>query len=196
MSSAQRQSGPWARLSAFLAIIALGLAAALFVVTRANDSQQASAPPTVAALRTEVAQLQETIAAQRTPGRQASGSQGYIATVQIDKYSYVLYFEWTESDGFVRDGRLFTTDNYARNASKVLQITGTDNRGSYGFTGHDQGTTFTFTGKANADGTFTVTSVPWSVFYGFVGGTFTQTLHPATRDDYDAAVRAMPGPPS
>jgi hypothetical protein len=187
----------------FLAVAAIGLAAALVLVVRANDGRNASAQPTVAALRTEVAQQQRTIeqlqglvAAQQTPGNQANGPRSYLASFQIDKYSYVLYVEWDESDGFVRNGRLLTTDNYIRRGAKAYQLSGIDNHGSFGFTAQDQAVTITFSGKAASDGTVTLTGLPWNVFYGFVGGTFTQTLHPGTLQDYDTAVANLAGPPS
>ena len=135
-----------------------------------------------------IAQLQHVASAIPTPGYQANGQHGYIASFQIDTYTYVLYMDWVESSGFIHNGRLLTADNYGRNASKSFQFTGVDNNGTFGFTGTDHHVTITFSGTANSNGTFTVTGLPWNVFTGFVGGTFFQTLHAGTLQDYNTAV--------
>ena len=203
-------------LALFLIATVLALVGALLLVMRANNHQTASVPATVAALRTEVAglreqavarqteiaqqqhrieQLQRIVAAQQTPIYQANGPHSYIALFQIDKYSYILYLQWDESNGFIRNGRILTADNYVRKGSRSFQFNGIDNHGRFGFTGSDHGVTMTFTGAVNSDGSFTVTGLPWYVFYGFVGGTFTQTLHPGTLQDYNADVANLANPP-
>jgi hypothetical protein len=185
---------------------------------QSDNQQAATAQATVAALRTvvadqqahaiaqqtQIAQLQHTIvelqqqpiaASTQTPLNQSNGPHSYLASFQQDKYTYVIFLQWTESAGFIRNGHLRTTDNYAPKASESLQFDGVNNNGSYGFTSNVRGATTTFTGKANTDGTFTVIGLPWSVFSGFIGGTFTETLHTATLQDYNVAVANLGSPP-
>ncbi len=197
-----RRRAPLAILSAFLAGVVLVLAGALLLVVRANDQHTASVQATVVVLRTEIAQqqhsiehLQSIVGEAKTPIYQADGQHSYVAAFQIDKYSYVLYLQWVESNGFIHDGQLLTTDNYVRKGSRSFQFSGIDNNGRFGFTGSDKRVTMTFSGTTNSNGTFTVIGLPWYVFYGFVGGTFTQTLHPGTLQDYNADVANLANPP-
>lgn len=206
-SLSRRRVGP-ALLFAFLLVVVLVLAAALVLTPRANDRQTTSGQATVVGLRTEVAglrrqaavqetaiaqqqrridQLQRLVAAAQTPTYQANGAHSYIVLFQVDTYSCILYLEWVESNGIMRNGRLLTADNYARKGSKSFHFTGVDNNGRFGFTMSGQGPAITFTGTRNTNGTLTVTGLPWSIFYGFTGGTFNQTLHPATLQQYNAA---------
>ena len=197
-------------------LIVAALAIAFLLMNRTDAHQSSTVPATIAALRTaltgqqqqvaaqkteiavqqhRIAQLQTVVPVQKTPANPADGAHSYIASFQLDTYSYVLYLQWTESNGFIRAGQLRTADNYAHKAVKSLQFTGVDDNGSIGFTGADGKTTLTFTGTLQSTGTITVTGLPWSLFEGFVGGTFTQTLHPGTLQDFNAAVASMADPP-
>jgi hypothetical protein len=213
---ARRRRRPLIVLSLFLLLVIAVLVAALLLVARTKDQQVVTVQATVAALKTAVTgqqaqvaageteivqqqqkinQLQRNIVVTQTPVSQANGSYNYVASFQIDKYSYILYLQWTESSGFIHNGRLLTTDNYIRKGSKAFQFSGVDNNGSYGFTGTDSHMTMTFSGITNASGTFTVTGLPWYVFYGFGGGIFSETLHPGMLQDYNAAVANIADPP-
>jgi hypothetical protein len=66
-----------------------------------------------------------------------------------------------------------------------------DNSGSYGFNGTGGAASMTFVATRNDDGSLTVRGLPWSVFYGIVGGTFSQTLHPSSVSLYNAAVSSL-----
>lgn len=214
MPSPRRQPAPLAILSLFLLMAALALAAALVLQVRAGRPQGTPAQSTVLALqtalageraqaaaqRTEIAGLRSAIArlqrgATQTPVSGSNGRRVYVVSFQLDKYSYILYMEWVESNGFVRGGRLLTADNSVPSGQRSFTFTGLDNNGSYGFTGTDGHTSMTFTGTANGTGTFTVSGLPWSVFSGFVGGTFSQTLHPGTLDEFTASVANLAPPP-
>lgn len=185
-----------------------GLLIALLLAGCGGSPQSAPAQPSVAALQTEIAgqqgrvaaqqteiarqqqrinQLQTQVVAPRTPTYQANGPHNYLVLFQVGKYSYILYLEWVESNGIIRDGRLLTADDSARKASRSFQFTGVDNAGTFGFTGGGEGLTLTFSGKLNGDHTLTLSGLPWSVFAGFTGGTFSRTLHPSTLQDYNAA---------
>lgn len=201
MAASRQRSRFWPTLVVLLLIAVAGLAVALRQVVRNNDRHTAALEATAAALSTEVAQQQRRIAQLQTPDAtsQASpvpqtGSHTYLAAFQIDNYGYVIFMEWTESNGFVRNGRLLTADNYASNATKAYQLGGIDNAGSFGFTAQDAAGTIPFTGKANGDGTLTITGLPWYVFKGFMGGTLTQTLHAATLQAFNAAVTNLAPP--
>lgn len=204
----RRRSAPLALLSSFLLVVVLVLAAALVLTPRATNRPTSTGQAAVVALKTEVAalrqqaaarqteiaqqrrridQLQRLVAAAQTPTYQANGPHSYIVLFQVDTYSCILYLEWVESNGIIRNGRLLTADNYARNGSKSFHFAGVDNNGRLSFTGNGQGLTLTFTGMRNANGAFTVSDLPWYVFYGFTGGTFRQTLHAATLEQYNAA---------
>jgi hypothetical protein len=197
-----RRRSPFAALSFFLLIAVLALGAALVLLAHDNSHQTTSTQATVVALKTEIAaqqhtieQLQGIVVAERTPTYRADGLHSYVAAFQIDKYSYVLYLEWVESSGFIHNGRLLTTDNYGRKASKSFQFSGVDNNGSFGFTARVNGATITFSGTAHDNRTFTVSGLPWSVFNGFVGGTFSQTLHAGTLQEYNTDVANLSNPP-
>jgi hypothetical protein len=210
-----RRRAPLALLSALVALVVIVLVVALLLTARANNQQTATGQALVATLRTEVAglqkqavarqteiaqqqhrieQLQRLVAAAQTPTYQANGPHSYIVLFQVENYSCILYLQWDESNGIIHNGRLLTADNYARNGSKSFTFTGVDNNGRFGFTASGQGMTMAFTGTANRDGTFTAAGLPWYVFYGFTGGTFTQTLHPGTLQEYNAAVANLPAP--
>lgn len=206
--SGSRGSAP-VLLTAFLLVLVVALAAALVLSTRANGQHTTATQATVVALRTavadaaaragargtEVARLQQQLAqleraasVTATPTATGNGQHSYIASFQSGGYTYTLFMQWTESNGFLHDGRLRTADNYARETSRSFPLSGVDNDGSYGFTAGDKNAPMTFTGTANADGSFTVSGVPWSVFFGFVGETFTRQLHRGTLQDFNAAV--------
>jgi hypothetical protein len=170
--------------------------AALTTAVAGQQAQAAARETEIARLQRRIGQLQSTAnPATQTSANPANGPHSYLASFQAGKYTYVMYMEWTETSGFTHNGRLLTTDNYAPKASGSLQFAGVNNNGSYGFTTSSQGVTTTFTGKANSDRSFTVIGLPWSVFSGFIGGTFTQTLHPATLRDYNGAVANLGSPP-
>ena len=222
MSNRGRRLSPVAISAIALGILALALVAARLRTSSSTDPHPVPAQPTVAALRTEVAgqqaqlagqatevarqgdqivrqqrliaQLQRTATASRTPVSGADGRHTYTASFQIDRYTYVLYMQWDESNGFIHDGQLRTDDNAAAKSAQSFRFTGVDNGGSYGFTGGDRGATMIFTGTANRDGTFAVAGLPWSVFSGFLGGTFTQTLHSGTLADFNAAAANLTRP--
>ena len=205
-----------------LGILALVLVAVRLTRSGSDTPQPAPAQPTITALSTQVAsqqaqlagratevarqqdqiarqqrliaQLQRTATASRTPVSGSDGLHTYTASFQIDRYTYVLYMQWDESSGFIHDGQIRTDDNYAAKAARSFRFTGVDNGGSYGFTGSDSGASMIFTGTANKDGTFAVAGLPWSVFSGFLGGTFTQTLHPGSLADYTAAAANLARP--
>lgn len=189
-------------------VIAGVLAASVLQAPRTNDAQTASGQATAGALRTQVAGLQRQVTAQQTqvarlqrriaqvqqasatqtPTTGPNGPHSAIGLFQVATYSCILYLEWDERASILRNGRLLTADTYARDAARSFTFTGVDNNGRLSFAAKGDGLTFNFTGTRNADGSLTVTGVPWSVLYGFTGGTFRQTLHPATRQQYDAAV--------
>ncbi len=171
-------------------------AAALATVVADQQEQSVAQTTEIAGLRTQVAQLQRTsVPASQTPINPANGPHSYLTFFQVNKYTYVMYMSWVETSGFIQDGKLLTTDNYAAKAAESLQFTGINNNGGYTFTTTLQGASTTYTGKMNSDRSFTVNGLPWKVFSGFVGGTFTQTLHPASMQDYNAAVANLGAPP-
>jgi hypothetical protein len=171
-------------------------AASLLTVVAAQREQVAAQNTAIVALRTQVAQVQSNpAAASRTPVNPANGPHSYLTFFQVNKYTYVLYMSWVEASGFLHDGRLLTTDNYAAKASESLRFTGINNNGSYSFSMSLQGIATTITGKMNSDHSLTVNGVPWNIFSGFIGGTFTQTLHPARMQDYTTAVANLAAPP-
>ncbi|HWE63181.1 MAG TPA: hypothetical protein VHB98_15815 [Chloroflexota bacterium] len=214
-----RHRAPLAILASFLLVVLVLAAALVLTSCGASRPTTPTGQATVVVLRTEVAglqqqatarqteiaqqqqriaqqqqriaQLQRLVGATQTPTYQANGPHSYIVLFQVDRYSCILYLEWVESNGIIRNGRLLTADNYARKASQSFHFTGVDNNGRFSFTGSGQGLTLTFTGTRNSNGTFTVTGMPWYVFYGFTGGTFSQTLHPATLAQYNAAVASL-----
>jgi hypothetical protein len=170
--------------------------AALSTVVASQQAQAIAQNTEIARLQQRIVQLQQPAAIlTQTPLNQANGPHSYLASFQVGMYTYVIFLQWTETSGFIHNGRLLTTDNYALKASESLRFDGVNNNGSYGFTTSSQGETTTFTGKANSDGTFTVIGLPWNVFRGFIGGTFSQTLHVATLTDYNAAVANLGSPP-
>ena len=208
---------PVALLVGVLVLLVLVLGMVLYLSDRNSNEQISSWKSTAAMLQTavrnqevsaavwqtRVSQLQITVAglqnkptAQRTPQLQSDGTHSYIATFQIGRYSYVLFMQWDESGGFMHGGQLLTADNYTPRAALQFTITGVDNGGSYGFTATSGSAVTTFTGAVRADGDFSVTGLPWSFFRGFVGGTFSQTLHPGTMQDYRSAVSNLGSPPS
>ena len=222
MSNRGRRLPPVALAAIVLGILAVVLVAARLTRSGSATPQLAPAQPTIAALSTQVAgqqaqlagratevarqgdliarqqrliaQLQRTATASKTPVSGADGRHNYTASFQIDRYTYVLYMQWDESSGFIHDGQLRTDDNYAAKAARSFRFTGVDNGGSYGFTGSDSGATMIFTGTTNKDGTFAVAGLPWSIFSGFLGGTFTQTLHSGSLADYTAAAANLARP--
>ena len=222
MSNRGRRLSPVAISAIALGVLALALVAARLRTASSTAPLPVPAQPTVAALRTEVAgqqaqlagqatevarqgdqiarqqrliaQLQRAATASRTSVSGADGRHTYTASFQIDRYTYVLYMQWDESSGFIHDGQLRTDDNSAANSARSFRFTGVDNGGSYGFTGGNSGATMIFTGTANRDGTFAVAGLPWSVFTGFLGGTFTQMLHSGTMADFNAAAANLTRP--
>ncbi len=178
------------------AVAARATAASLTTVVAGQQAQAVARNTEIAGLRTRIAQLQSTAAAaSRTPVNPANGPHSFLTFFQVNKYTYVMFMSWVEESGFIHHGKLLTTDNYAPKASKSLQFTGINNNGSYSFTTTLQGISTTFTGKMNSDGSLTVNGLPWNVFSGFVGGTFTQTLHAASMRDYNTAVANLGAPP-
>ncbi|MGH2344015.1 MAG: hypothetical protein ACRDG4_02235 [Chloroflexota bacterium] len=172
-----------------LVAAARATAASLTTVVAGQQEQAVARNTEIVGLQTRIAQLQSAAAApSRTPVNPANGPHGFLTFFQVNKYTYVMYMAWVEANGFIHHGRLLTTDNYAPKASKSLQFTGINNNGSYSFTTALQGVSTTFTGKMNSDRSFTVNGLPWNVFSGFIGGTFTQTLHTANMQDYNTAV--------
>ncbi len=193
-----------------LTVVTIGLAFALVQSMRSNGGHQANATDgSVAALTTQVAregqlvvaaqtvearqqqiieQLQRAATAQPTPSSSDNGARSYLASFLIDKYSYVLYMDWTETNGFIKQGRILTADNYQAHSAKSFQFSGLDNSGSYGFTGTGSSSSMSFTGIRNDNGTLTVSGLPWSIFTGFLGGTFSQTLHPSSVSEFNSAV--------
>ena len=103
----------------------------------------------------------------------------------------MLYLDWTETSGFIRDGRLLAADNYGAKNTRSFQFNGVDNSGSFGFTGTGALAATTFTGTRNANGTLTLSGLPWSVFAGFVGDMPAQTLHLSSMNEYNGAVTSM-----
>jgi hypothetical protein len=174
-----------------LASTPAGTAAQAASLTRTRG-EAVSLQTQVAQLRSRADQLQRLAAAARTAVPQAVGSHSYVATFQLDRYSYAVFLAWDESSGFLRNGRLLTTDNYRHRGAKSFRISGLDNSGSIGFTARDGMVGFTFSGSVATDGTITVSGLPWYVFDGFVGGTSTQKLHPGSEHDYKAAVSSLP----
>jgi hypothetical protein len=171
-------------------------AASLLTVVAAQREQAVAQNTEIVALRTQVAQVQSSpAAASRTPVNPANGPHSYLTFFQVNKYTYVMYMSWVEASGFLRDGRLLTTDNYTSKASKSFSFTGINNNGNYSFSMSLQGLTTTITGKMNSDHSLTVNGVPWSIFSAFIGGTFTQTLHPASMQDYTTAVANLAAAP-
>lgn len=162
--------------------------AALTTVVAAQQQQLAARQTVIVQQQSRIAQLESTVTAQKTPVYSSDGPHSYIATFQLGRYSYVLFTQWNESNGFVQNGSMRTADNYGARSPKSFTISGVDNNRSYGFTATNGSQTITFTGSANHDGTFTLNGLPWSVFEGFVGGTFSQTLHPGTMQQFTADV--------
>jgi hypothetical protein len=213
-------SRPWVPVLALAILLAVG--ASIFALTHqpsthSTPDRTVSLQATVGALRTQVgglqqevrarqtvvaqqqraiAQLQSTVAVRQTPVYVTTGARSYLASFQLGTYSYVLYVHWTESQGFIRDGHLLAVSSYAPKKTQSFQIYGLDNNGSFGFTLSARGAPITFTGTANSNGTLTLTNLPWSIFSGFVGGTFTQTLHPGTQQDYTTALANLRTLPS
>ncbi len=205
-----RQTPPLGAVCVLLSVLSVALAIGLVLAIRSNGGHQANATDTtVAGLRTELARAQHVAAtertevasqqqtierlrkaatAQQTPSSPDNGARRYLASFLIDKYSYVLYFDWVETNGFIHDGRMLTADNYGAGSPKSFQFSGVDNNGSYGFTGTGGSAAMTFTGTRNGDGTLTISGLPWSVFSGFVGGTFSQRLHASSMDEYNTAL--------
>jgi len=222
----QRRRSPLVLLTwlLFIAVVALALA---LVVALHSGSQQAIPPTPVpvhaegstASLRTQVAtlrqqataqqtqiaqqqhtiqQLQSAIVGTRPSGCPSNNDYSYIATFQDRNFSYVLYLEWSEQAGFIRSGRLLAADNMDPRQSRSFTLGGADNAQNYGFTGHGQNITLTFSGiRANDCSTLAIAGVPWSVFYGFTGGTLTQKLHLVSGgvQAYNAAVAQLTAAP-
>lgn len=208
------------RLCIVLVIVCVGLAIALVHEVQSNGSHPTAdaMSGTVAALRTEVARDQRLVATgqtavarqqqiienlQRAATAQPSptlstgsenGPRSYLASFLSNKISYVIYMDWTETNGFIKNGRMLTADNYGPpdKSRSSFQFSGVDNSGSYGFTGSGSATSMTFTATRNDDGSLSVRGLPWSVFYGIVGvSTFSQTLHPSSVSLYNAAVSSL-----
>jgi hypothetical protein len=198
-----------------LLVVAVGLGVALVQSVRSNSGHQANASDaTVLGLRTEVAryqqqvavgqtaiarqqqtiaQLQKAATAQPTPSSD-NGTRSYLAKFldSSNKLTFVLYMDWTESNGFIKNGRLLTANDYQAKSERSFQFSGVDNSGSIGFTGTGAASAMTFTGTRNSDGTLTVSGLPWSVFAGIVGGTMpAQTLHQSDINLYNAAVASL-----
>jgi hypothetical protein len=169
--------------------------AALQTAVAGRQAQVAAQQTEIVRQQQRIDQLQKLVAAAQTPTYQANGPHSYIVLFQVDSYSCILYAEWVESNGIIRDGHLLTADNYAQKASRSFQFAGVDNAGNFGLTGSGQGVTLTFTGKVKSDHTFMLSNLPWYIFTGFTGGTFSKTLHPSTLQEYNAAVANLSSPP-
>jgi len=108
----------------------------------------------VARQQQTIEQLQKAGTAQATPSPAANCLCRYLASFLSTKYSFVLYLDWTETNGFIRDGRLLAADNYGAKNTRSFQFNGVDNSGSFGFTGTGALAATTFTGTRNANGTY------------------------------------------
>lgn len=212
---------PRALLTWLLFVAVVVLAVSLVLALRANNHQTTLTPVEASTtdLRTQItrlqqqtvaqqtkiaqqqhtiAQLQGAVAATQTPaGYQANGPHSYLVTFQEGQYSYVLYLEWVERNGFIQSGRLLAADNFDRKRVQTFQLGGADNNGSIGFTGSSQNATLTFSGTVNSGGnSLNVTGLPWSVFYGSAGSTFTKTLQRESGiQAYNNAVSGLPAAP-